>query len=79
MLMLSWNISGWVLISAIIEIFPVWFFLNKWLEHYAYHISITAWVFLESALVAIIIAILTTMWHGYRCASINPVDALKHD
>ena len=79
MFMLSWNISRWVLLSVVISIFPVLFFLTKWLDQYVYKITISPWIFVESAIVAIVVAVITTAWHGYRCANTNPVEALKYE
>src|SRR4030095_9352894 len=54
--MLSKDFLKLVLIASIIA-FPVaWFSMNKWLEDFAYRINISAWVFVLSALTAVIIA-----------------------
>jgi putative ABC transport system permease protein len=79
MIMLGWDILKWVCISAVLAVLPVIYLMNKWLEHYVYHQSISAWIFIFSTLFALLVAILTTIWHGYRCASKNPVEALKYE
>jgi len=77
--MLSKDVSKWVLISALIATGPVWYFLNHWLQHYAYRMHITFWIFVLSTLMALFIALATTLWHGIRTTTRNPVDSLRYE
>ena len=69
----------WVMISIIIACPIAWYAMNKWLQNYAYRISISWWVFLLAGLLAILIALLTVSWQSYRAASKNPVEALRYE
>jgi putative ABC transport system permease protein len=53
--------------------------MNKWLQNYAYRISISWWVFLLAGLLAILIALLTVSWQSYKAAGKNPVEALRYE
>ncbi|PWU01136.1 MAG: ABC transporter permease [Bacteroidetes bacterium] len=76
-LMLSKDFLKLVLIAALIAIPVAWYFMNKWLEDFAYRIKIEGWVFLLSALVAIIIAMATICFQVVKAAIANPVKSLR--
>ena len=76
-LMLSKDFLKLVLIAAIIAIPVAWFFMHKWLEDFAYRININWWVFVLSALVAIIIAMATIILQVVKAAIANPVKSLR--
>jgi putative ABC transport system permease protein len=78
-LMLSKDFLKLVLIAAIIAIPIAWFFMNKWLEDFAYRINIDWWIFGLAALVAIIIAMATICLQVVRAAVKNPVNSLRGD
>ena len=76
-LMLSKDFLKLVLIAAVIAIPVAWFFMHKWLEDFAYRINISWWVFVLSALVAIIIAMVTICLQVVKAAIANPVKSLR--
>jgi len=66
-----------VLIAAVIA-FPVaGYAMHKWLQDFAYRISIQWWVFVLAAAVAMLIALLTVGFQAARAALANPVDSLR--
>jgi putative ABC transport system permease protein len=76
-LMLSKDFLKLVLIAAVIAIPVAWFFMHKWLEDFAYRININWWIFVLSALAAIIIAMATISLQVVRAAIANPVKSLR--
>jgi putative ABC transport system permease protein len=66
-----------VLASALIACPIAWVLIRQWLHHFAYRISIDAWLFVDSALLALLIAILTTSFQAVKAAIANPVKSLK--
>ncbi|MCF8369713.1 MAG: ABC transporter permease [Bacteroidales bacterium] len=81
LIMLSKQFSKWVLIANIIA-WPVsWYFISEWLGNFAYSIKIVDkwWIFLLSAGIAFIIALLTVTYQTIKAAIINPVDAIKYE
>jgi len=76
-LMLSKDFLKLVLISSVIAIPVAWFFMHKWLDDFAYRINISFWVFVLSALVAIIIAMATICSQVVKAAIANPVKSLR--
>ena len=75
--MLSKDFLKLVLIASVIA-FPIaWFSMNKWLEDFAYRINISGWVFVLSALTAVIIAMVTISFQAIKAALENPVKSLR--
>ncbi|MFI5128743.1 MAG: ABC transporter permease [Chitinophagales bacterium] len=66
-----------VAIAALIA-FPVaWWALNKWLQDFAYRISIEWWVFIAAAMIALVIALVTVGIQAIKAALANPVKSLR--
>jgi putative ABC transport system permease protein len=66
-----------VLIAAIIA-FPVaWYAMTHWLEDFAYRINIHWWVFVLSAILAMIVALATVSFQAIKAAVANPVNSLR--
>jgi len=76
-LMLSKDFLKLVLVAAVIAIPVAWFFMNKWLEEFAYRINIDWWVFVLSALAAIFIAMATISIQVVKAARANPINSLR--
>lgn len=67
-----------LIIIAMLIAFPVaWFGMNKWLQSFAYRISITWWVFAIAAAMALLIALLTVCLQAIKAALANPVKNLR--
>jgi putative ABC transport system permease protein len=68
-----------VLISSVIA-FPVasWA-MNWWLEDFAYHVNTSAWVFVLSGVIALVIALLTVSVQAFVAAVANPVNSLRSE
>ncbi|UCE21425.1 MAG: FtsX-like permease family protein [Candidatus Aminicenantes bacterium] len=69
----------WILISTVFA-FPIgWYFMNKWLQEFAYRTDLSIWIFLLSGLAAFCIALLTVSYQSIKAASANPVDSLRYE
>ena len=66
-----------VVIAFVIASPIAWYFMNKWLEEFAYRISITAWIFIIAGASAIFIALITVAMQALKAAVSNPVKALR--
>ncbi|MCK4646995.1 MAG: ABC transporter permease [Candidatus Aminicenantes bacterium] len=78
-LLLSKEFTKWVLVANIIACPLAYFIAHKWLENYAYKTSITIWVFILSAGLAFLIALVTVCFQAIKAALSNPVDALRYE
>jgi putative ABC transport system permease protein len=77
--MLSVNFLKLVLIACLIA-FPVsWWAMNKWLQSFAYQMTMHWWVFALAGLVALIIALVTLSFQAIKAALANPVNSLRSE
>jgi putative ABC transport system permease protein len=56
-----------------------WIAGNMWLENFAYHIEINAWIFLLTITGALFIMFATIGYQTVKAASTNPVDSLRNE
>lgn len=54
-----------------------YYFMNKWLQDFAYHINIEWWFYVIIGLLIIAVAIVTVGYQSIRAALTNPVKSLK--
>jgi ABC-type antimicrobial peptide transport system permease subunit len=66
-----------ILISIVLAIPAAWYIMNRWLDDYAYRISISWWVFAIAGLLAIAVALLTVSFQAIKAALRNPVRSLR--
>jgi len=78
-LMMIRDFSLYVLISLVIALPSVWFLANRWLKEFSFRIELKADLFILTALVTAMVAILTVLYHAFRTARINPVLALRYE
>jgi putative ABC transport system permease protein len=69
----------WVLIANLIAWPAAWYFMNKWLENFAYRIDLTWWVFVLAAALALLIALMTISFQTIKAALKNPADSLRYE
>lgn len=54
-----------------------WWAMNKWLNDFAYRTHISWWMFALSAVLALVVALITVSIQAFRAAITNPVKSLK--
>ncbi|TMI90825.1 MAG: FtsX-like permease family protein, partial [Bacteroidetes bacterium] len=77
MLMVSKEFLLLVGIAFVIAIPVTWWAMHKWLEDFAYRITISWWVFVVAGITAILIALLTVSFQAIKAAISNPVKSLR--
>ncbi|HET7001370.1 MAG TPA: FtsX-like permease family protein, partial [Puia sp.] len=78
-LLLSKEFIVLVLISSVIASPIAFYFLNGWLQKYAYRISIGVSVFFWAAVTALIITLVTISFQAIKAALANPVISLRSE
>jgi putative ABC transport system permease protein len=68
-----------VLISIVVTTPFAWYFMNKWLQDFAYRISIQWWVLVLAGAGAMLIAVVTVSFQSVKAALANPVNSLKNE
>jgi len=66
-----------VLIAALIASPLAWFFMQNWLQDFAYRVDIPVWAFVVAGVSALLIALITVSVRAIRAAMVNPVKSLR--
>ena len=75
--MLSKDFLSLVMLAILIASPVAWWAMHKWLMDFAYHTSISAWIFIVTAFGALGISIITVSFQAIRAAVANPVKSLR--
>jgi len=78
-LLLSGNFLGLVLIANLIAWPLAWFATSKWLQEFAYRITIQWWIFVLAGIASILIAFFTVSFQSIKAAIANPVKSLRSE
>jgi putative ABC transport system permease protein len=77
--MLIWEFSRPVLWANLV-VWPIsFYFINRWLRGFAYHIDLAPWMFAAAGFAAWVIAWLTVIGHTTRVAAARPVQSLRYE
>ena len=77
--LLSVDFIKMVCIASIIA-FPIAYWaMNKWLQDFAYRISLSWWIFAGAAGIALLIALITVSFQSVKAAIANPVNSLRSE
>jgi putative ABC transport system permease protein len=69
-----------LVVFSFVIAFPVaWFFMDKWLQDFAYRIDIQWWMFAIAGAAAVTVAFLTVGFQSVKAALANPVKSLRSE
>lgn len=77
--LLTKEFLGLVLLALFIAIPIGGYFMNSWLEGFAYRTDVSWWVFVIAGLVALSIAFLTVSVQSLKAAISNPVESIRNE
>lgn len=77
--LLTWNFLKLVLIAFILAAPLGWYLMSRWLEDYAYRISIGWDVFTVSGGLSVLIALFTISYQSIKAAVMSPVNGLRSE
>lgn len=77
--LLSKEFALLVLVANLFAWPAAYFFMHNWLQNFAYRINIAPWIFVLSAVSALVIAMLTISFQAVKAALADPVDSLRHE
>lgn len=69
-LVITANLIGWPI---------AYYFMNNWLQHFAYQITISSWIFLCTGFAVVMIAFLAILYHSLKVSRANPIEALRYE
>ncbi len=78
-ILLSKGFIKLICIALVIATPISWYFMNDWLESFAYRIDIQWWTFVLTGIVAIGIGLFTVGFNSLKAALSNPVKAIKEE
>jgi putative ABC transport system permease protein len=68
-----------VVISSVIGSLISWYNISRWLSKYTYHTSISAWVFVLTLGLSLVICLAAVSWQAVKAALVNPVKNLRSE
>ena len=77
--LLSKDFLKLILLAILIASPLAWWAMNKWLQDFAYKITIAWWVFAAAGLGVVAIALLTVSFQSVKAALTNPVKSLRNE
>jgi len=77
LLLISKEFLKLVLIAFLIAVPITWWFMNNWLDKYAYHIRISIWLFAAVGIVIMLLTLVVVSLNTMRAAVANPVKSLR--
>lgn len=78
-LSLAKKFTKWVVLANAIAWPVAYYFMNKWLDNFAYRIYLNIWIFILSGLAVLTIALLSVSYQSIKAATANPVDSLRYE
>ncbi|TVZ58347.1 putative ABC transport system permease protein [Flavobacteriaceae bacterium MAR_2010_105] len=75
--LISMDFALLILIASILAFPLAWWFMNDWLQEFAYKVDIKWWVFVLASVAAIVIALITISVQTVKTALSNPVNSLR--
>jgi len=78
-LLLSKEWTKWVLAANIIAWPAAYLAMDRWLQNFAYRVDMGLGVFILSAIVVLMMALLTVGYQATKAARTNPVEALRYE
>ena len=77
--MMSNTYTKWVLIANVIAWPAAYYFIQRWLQGFAYRTPLTILTFVLSAFLSLLVALLTVSYQSIKAARANPVDSLRYE
>ena len=75
--MLSKDFMWLVLIASALAIPLAWWAMSRWLEDFAFRVTIGWWIFIAAGVIALLIALITVSSQAIKAALTNPVKSLR--
>jgi putative ABC transport system permease protein len=77
--LLSKQFTKWVVLSNLFAWPTAYYFMQKWLQRFAYQTSISVWYFLFAFIVVLFVALLTVCYQTVKAARSDPVELLRYE
>ena len=78
-LLLTKDFIKLVIVSIVIAVPVTWYVMDRWLMDFSYRITIDWKIFMVTAVITMLIAIITVSSQAIKAALANPVNSLKNE
>jgi putative ABC transport system permease protein len=78
-LLLSKEFTKWVIAANLLAWPIAYFLMHKWLQNFAFRISLSIGIFLLAASLTLLIALLTVSYQSLKAALANPIESLRYE
>lgn len=68
-----------VLLGNLLALPAAWYFMNHWLEDFAFRISLSPMPFIGAGVLSFLVALITVSWLAVKAASSNPIKTLRYE
>lgn len=77
--LLAADFTKWVLVANVVALPIAGYAMHQWLRQFAYKTTMSVWIFLLSAFLALFIALAAVSYQSIKAALSNPVEALRYE
>ncbi len=77
--LLSKQFTKWVILSNIIAWPVAYYFMQRWIQRFAFRPALSVWPFLLASLVVLVIALFTVSYQTIKAARSDPVELLRYE
>lgn len=78
-MLLSKQFLKWVAVANIIALPIAWYMSYAWLQNYPYRTGTGVWVFILTACMTLVIALVTVSYQAIKAARANPIESLRYE
>ena len=68
-----------VVVASILAVPITYYFMDRWLSNFVYKVGINFWFFVFAFFIAMLVVLLTVLFHSFRASRTNPVEALRYE
>lgn len=69
----------WIVLAFVAACPLAWIFMHRYLENFAYRVTLSWWIFAFAGILTFLITLLTITWQNWRMSSRNPVELLRYE
>lgn len=71
--------SKWVIIANVVAWLAGYYFMNRWLQSFEFHMDLTLSIFIISLIISLLVALVTITWQSVKVSLTNPSIILKYE
>lgn len=66
-----------LLVSCVAAVPVAWYIADRWLQDFSWRISLSAWMFIATCAIALMVAVLSVLWQTLAAVRRNPSESIK--